>query len=65
MGFIRGLGKVVIGIGAATAIIEALPILGPIGAVSAAGAAIAAIAGTAAGIADEIVENKKEEKKKR
>ena len=64
MGIIRGLGKVVIGIGAATAVVAALPILGPVGAVSAAGAAVAASVGAAAGVADEIIETKKEWKKK-
>ena len=53
MSMIKLLGKIAIGIAAATAVISALPILGAVGAVSVTGAAIAAIVGTVAAIIDE------------
>ena len=51
MGWLRTLGKGILGAGAGVAVISALPVFGAIGAITAAGAAVGAVAGGVVGMA--------------
>lgn len=60
MSFVRGLVKVAAGAGAGVAVVTALPIFGAVGAITATGLVVGSLLGAAAGVADEVAENKKE-----
>lgn len=63
MGFISGLGKIVVGAAAGVAAVTALPLeaigLGTAGVITAAGIVAGSLIGAAAGVADEIIESDK------
>ncbi len=59
MGFISGLGKVVVGAAAGVAAVTALPVFGAVGAITATGVAVGTVVGAAAGVVDEFMENQK------
>lgn len=60
MSSVRGLVKVAAGAGAGVAVVTALPIFGAVGAITATGLVVGSLLGAAAGVADEVAENKKE-----
>lgn len=60
MSFVRGLVKVAAGAGAGVAVVTALPIFGAVGAITATGLVVGSLLGAAAGVADEVTENRKE-----
>ena len=60
MSFVRGLVKATAGAGAGVAVITALPIFGAVGAITAVGLVVGSVLGAAAGVADEVLETKKD-----
>lgn len=60
MSFVRGLVKVAAGAGAGVAVVTALPVFGAVGTITAAGLVVGSLLGAAAGVVDEVTENKKE-----
>ncbi|HJR75012.1 MAG TPA: hypothetical protein VJ806_15405 [Luteimonas sp.] len=60
MSFVRGLVKVAAGAGAGVAVVTALPLFGAVGTITAAGLVVGSLLGAAAGVADEVAENKKD-----
>lgn len=60
MSFVRGLVKAAAGAGAGVAVVTALPIFGAVGAITAAGLVVGSVLGAAAGVADEVLETKKD-----
>lgn len=60
MGFVRGLMKVAAGAGAGVAVVTALPVFGAVGAITAAGLVVGSLLGAAAGVADEVLEHRRE-----
>ncbi len=63
MSFVSGLMKVVKGATVGVAAVTALPIFGAVGTITAAGIAVGATVGAIAGIADELLESKKDHPK--
>jgi hypothetical protein len=60
MGFVRGLVKVAAGAAAGVTVVTALPIFGAVGAITAAGLVVGSVLGAAAGVADEVLEARKD-----
>ena len=58
MGFISGLKKIVEGSALGVTAIVVLPVFGAVGTITATGAVVGSLLGAAAGIADEINDNK-------
>jgi hypothetical protein len=59
MSFVRGLIKVAKGAAVGVAAVTALPIFGAVGTITSAGIIIGAAVGAVAGVADEVIESKK------
>jgi hypothetical protein len=59
MSWITGLAKVASGAALGVAALTALPIFGAVGAISATGLVVGSLLGAAAGVADEVWDNKK------
>ncbi len=59
MGMISGLMKAAAGAGAGVALLTALPIFGAVGAITVTGMALGSVLGAAAGITEEVIEQKK------
>lgn len=62
MPFISGLSKVAKGAAIGVAAVTALPLFGAAGTITAAGIAVGALVGAVAGVADELIEQKKKPK---
>lgn len=60
MGFVRGLVKVAAGAGAGVAALTALPVFGAVGTITAAGLVVGSLVGAAAGVADELLEHRRD-----
>lgn len=65
MSFVSGLFKVAKGAAVGVAAVTALPIFGAVGSITALGIVIGATVGAVAGVADEVIENKQAESKKK
>jgi hypothetical protein len=61
MSFIGGLGKVAAGAAAGVLAVTALPVFGAVGAITATGMAVGSLVGAAAGVADELLGEPKEQ----
>ena len=59
MGMISGLMKAAAGAGAGVALLTALPIFGAVGVITVTGMALGSVLGAAAGITEEVMEQKK------
>ena len=59
MGIISGLLKATAGAGAGVALLTALPVFGAVGVITMTGMAVGSVLGAAAGIAEEVIEQKK------
>jgi hypothetical protein len=61
MSFISGLGKVAAGAAAGVLAVTALPFFGAVGAITATGMAVGSLVGAAAGVADELLGEPKDQ----
>ena len=60
MGFVKGLAKAAAGAAAGVTVVTALPLFGAVGAITAVGLIVGSVVGAAAGLADEVLEAKKD-----
>jgi hypothetical protein len=65
MSYVSGLFKVAKGAAVGVAAVTALPVFGAVGSITALGIVIGATVGAAAGVADEVIESKQAESKKK
>lgn len=60
MGFVKGLAKAAAGAVTGVTVVTALPLFGAVGAITAGGLIVGSLLGAVAGVADEVLETKKD-----